>query len=239
MPRRRGFSLVELLVVIGMIAILIGLLLPALIRARESAKSIKCAAQLSEIGKAIFAYATWNKGKTPCWSWRHEWPNDPNPPVAEDPNWSGPGWPVLLIPYLGHKPDGAVWNCPGFPQDKRVNYFIGARWMHEQVPLIRSMPLSRIKTASTYLLAAECTAQNYYPPAYGEDLTSEFEDIDKDDGATNCLVFSGESGGFNMHRSGNNILFGDGHVAFFKKYDPTAITSSPFTMKTWEQAGPE
>jgi prepilin-type N-terminal cleavage/methylation domain-containing protein/prepilin-type processing-associated H-X9-DG protein len=61
-PRRNAFSLVELLVVIGIIALLLALLLPALSKARRQSQTVQCLTNLRSIGQALVIYENNNRG---------------------------------------------------------------------------------------------------------------------------------------------------------------------------------
>src|SRR5512145_2434854 len=91
MNRRRAFTLVELLVVIGIVTVLIAMLLPALTKARKQAVAVACASNMRQIGGAMLMYANANKGKLPYSGWKFG-------VAAGDPCYS---WDDLIDKLLG------------------------------------------------------------------------------------------------------------------------------------------
>lgn len=93
---RRGFTLVELLVVIAIIAVLIALLMPAVQSAREAARNTECRNHLNQLAIAMHDFHDVH-GQLPSDGWGTHWNGDANRNVGKDQ----PGnWAYSLLPYL-------------------------------------------------------------------------------------------------------------------------------------------
>ncbi len=160
LPRRNspGFTLVELLVVIGIIALLVSILLPALSRAREAAKQTACLSNLRQLGLAFVMYTNESHGVMPFgarfdvpanedWIWWEQQPVPGGSTSASGVNYNFAGRPVPDItqspiakylnikpgnlPPLGSDPPAAAYfRCPADDVNQRASIGTGGAYRY-------------------------------------------------------------------------------------------------------------
>ena len=229
--RHAGFTLVELLVVIGLIAVLVALLLPALSRARESANRTACASNLRQLGTAFMMYAGDNRYRFPFHASIGESDAFGHPWNAEDWIWwhaSQDPAKSPIVKYLGAF-QVKLLQCPSDSPTDHTRHITSE-------PYIYSYTMNMLFSSDPHMGSKNITLENVQS-ASTKILLAEEDSRSLDDGNFNPYLVGSNIENFLATRhdrekqsinARGNVVMADGHVEYIarsvsqdpKHYDP-------------------
>ena len=147
LEKRQSFTLVELLVVIGIIALLVGMLMPALSKARRQAQSVACQSNLRQVGYALVTYSL-------------QWHGWMYPPELNSGKPENERWPVYVF-----KP--AVWNppvmlCPADLEPVLEHSYILNNHLYERSIKAGTTGLAGLSTSDVVVMGEKRSDRPYY-----------------------------------------------------------------------------